>query len=60
MSKYIVTIYQETYTDYVVEAEHEDEAKDLAMMGEYDEIDDIVVKDSEPINVKELISNEKI
>ena len=54
MSKYIVTIFHETYTDYIVEAENEGEAQDLAMMGEYDEIDDVVVKESEPINVKEL------
>jgi hypothetical protein len=54
VSKFIVTIYNETYTDYIVEAGDEDEAKDLAMMGEYDEIDDVVIKDSEAINVKEL------
>ena len=42
MSKYIVTIFHETYTDYIVEAENEGEAQDLAMMGEYDEIDDVL------------------
>lgn len=54
MSKYKVTIYHETYTDYIVEAETEDEAQDLVMMGEYEKIDDVVVKDSDPINVEKI------
>ena len=52
--KYRVTVYHETYTDYIVEAEHEDEAQDLAMMGEYDSIDDTMVKESEAIAVYNL------
>jgi len=52
--KYKVTIYHETYTDYIVEASDKDEAQDLVMMGEYDNIDDTTVKESEPIAVKEV------
>lgn len=53
MKKYIVTVYHETYTDYVVLANSEDEATDLALSGEYEEIDDVTVKQSEVINTKE-------
>jgi hypothetical protein len=54
MTKYKVTVYHETYTDYIVEAETEDEAQDLALMGEYEKIDDVVVKESDAINVEEF------
>ena len=49
--KYLVTIYQETYTTFEVEANDEHEASDLALMGE-GEVDDVTVKSSETINVK--------
>ncbi len=52
--KYKVTVYHETYTDYIVEASDKGEAKDLAMMGEYDDIDDTTVSESEPIAVEEV------
>ena len=52
--KYKVTVYHETYTDYIVEASDKDEAQDLAMMGEYDNIDDTTVKESEPVAVEKL------
>jgi len=51
-NKYLVTICEELYTTYVVEAEGKDEATDLAMMGEYVSIDDAVSKNNEVISVK--------
>jgi hypothetical protein len=51
--KYLVTIYHETYTEYIVEAKDRDEAEDLCMQGEYDEIEDTTVKQSEVISAKE-------
>jgi hypothetical protein len=53
MGKFIVTIFHEQYTDYIVEAEDAEKATELVMEGEYDEIDEVVVKHSEPINVQE-------
>ena len=50
-NKYLVTICEELYTTYVVEAEDQDEASDLAMMGEYVSIDDAVSKNNEVILV---------
>ena len=52
--KYKVTVYHETYTDYIVEAPDKDEAQDLVMMGEYDEIGDTAVDDSKPIAAEQL------
>ena len=49
--KYLVTIYQETYTTVEVEANDKHEAEDLALMGE-GEVDDVTVKSQEMINVK--------
>ena len=55
MTKYKVTVCHETYTDYIVEAETEDAAQDLALMGEYEKIDDVVVKESDAIAVEEFL-----
>ena len=52
--KYKVTVYHETYTDYIVEASDKDEAQDIAMMGAYDKIEDTTVKESEPVAVETL------
>lgn len=52
-NKYLVTVYEEVSTIYVVEAEHEDEASDKALMGEYDDIDEVVSENNEVISVKE-------
>lgn len=54
MPKFRVCIYHETYTDYIVNADTADEAKDKVMQGEYDDIDDTTVKESEPISVTEV------
>jgi len=52
-NKYLVTVCEELYTTYVVEAETQDEASDLAMMGEYESVDDAVSKNNEVILVKD-------
>tara|TARA_Y100000034_G_scaffold52718_1_gene64707 strand:- start:287 stop:487 length:201 start_codon:yes stop_codon:yes gene_type:complete len=54
MKTYRVTIYHETYTDYIVKAENKNEAEDLCMMGEYNCIDGTTVKSSDTINVEKL------
>lgn len=41
-----VTLYQETYTEVIVSAETEEEANDKALEGDYDHIEDVVVKES--------------
>jgi len=51
-NKYLVTVCEELYTTYVVEAEGRDEASDLAMMGEYVSIDDAMSKNNEVILVE--------
>jgi len=47
MAKFQVTVYQETYTTVVVEAEDKSEAKDKALMGEHEFVDDVTVKESD-------------
>jgi len=47
MTKFQVTLYQETYTTVIVEAEDKSEASDKALMGEYEFIDDVTVKESD-------------
>ena len=44
MSKFQVTVYQETYTTVIVEAEDKSEARDKALMGEHEFIDDVIVQ----------------
>ena len=50
--KYKVTVYQEQYTDYIVDAFSKEHAKNLAIKGKYDEIDDITVRHSEVVDVE--------
>ena len=52
--KFLVTVYQETYTTFEVEANDRGEASDLALIGE-GEVDDVTVKDSEVILVKKML-----
>jgi hypothetical protein len=54
--KFIVTIYHETYTDYIVEADSIESAENLAMEGDYEDIDDVTVKQSEVISSKEYVN----
>ena len=52
--KFLVTIYQETYTTFEVEANDKEEAENLAVEGE-GEVDDVVVKNSEVITAERKI-----
>lgn len=52
--KFLVTIYQETYTTFLVSAIDRHEAEDLALMGE-GEVDDVTVKETEVINVEKVL-----
>tara|TARA_R100000005_G_C4965017_1_gene180162 strand:+ start:942 stop:1106 length:165 start_codon:yes stop_codon:yes gene_type:complete len=54
MKKFLVTIYQETYTTFEVEANDKEEAENLAVEGE-GEVDDVVVKNSEVITAERKI-----
>jgi hypothetical protein len=54
MPKFKVTVYHETYTDYIVTADDVESAQDLVMQGEYDNVDDVTVKDSDIINTTEI------
>lgn len=45
-----VVIYQETYSEYEVEAETQEEANDLAWSGECGDPIDVTVKNSEIID----------
>lgn len=53
MKDYIVTIYQETYTEFRVKAESKEDADAMALAGEYDSIEDVTVKGSEVIHTEE-------
>jgi len=57
MKKYLVTISEDVFTTYVVEAEHIDEAEDKALMGEYLSIEDAMSKNSEVISSEEYNEN---
>ena len=52
--KFLVTVYQETFTIFEVEANDRDEAEALALMGE-GEVDDVTVNDSEVILVEKVL-----
>jgi hypothetical protein len=57
--KFIVTIYHETYTDYIVEADSIESAENLAMEGEYEYIVDVYVKQSDVISSEEYVDPSK-
>ena len=42
MKRFKITLYQELYTDYIVTAENEDEARELVLQGEAEEFKDDV------------------
>ena len=54
--KYKVTLYQEIYTHLEIEAKSEDEARDLAFSGEFDDANtiDIEVRESALIDLEEI------
>ena len=52
MKRYLVTVNEDVFTTYVVEAEDRDEAHEKLLMGEYLYIDDTMTKDSEVILVE--------
>lgn len=58
MAKFKVQVYQETYTDFIVDAECEDEACDKALMGEYEFIEDVTTKESEVMGSSEIDEEE--
>ena len=49
MSKHLVKLYQETYTEIEIEADSIEEAEELVMSGEFndEDIQDVTVKNSE-------------
>jgi len=49
MKRYLVTVNEDTFTTYVVEAENIDEAEDKALMGEYLSIEDVISDNNEVI-----------
>lgn len=51
--KFKACLYQEVYTTISVEAENEEEAKEKIMLGEFEETDDVTVKESEILTVEE-------
>lgn len=55
MPKFKITLYQEIYTDYIVEADDEDKAQDWVLRGEAEEFqDDTVCKESAILKSEEL------
>jgi len=51
--KYLVTVNEDTFTTYVVEAKDRDEAQEKALMGEYLSIEDVISKSNEAMLVEE-------
>ena len=49
MKRYLVTVNEDTFTTYVVEAENIDEAEDKALMGEYLSFEDVISDNNEVI-----------
>lgn len=56
--KYKVTLYQEIYTHLEIEAKSEDEARDLALRGEFD--DDNTINIEVEVKESEIIDSEEI
>ena len=54
MKKFKVTISSQTYSTYIVEAEDENEAGDIALSGEVDDIKSIEEYDFEVDGVEEI------
>ena len=52
--KFKLTLYQEIYTDYEVEAENEEQAREKVCNGEAEEID-TTVKESEILECEKVI-----
>ena len=50
--KYKVTLYQETYTEYEIEAETQEAANEIVLSGQFtdDDVLDVVVKHYDIIN----------
>ena len=56
--RFSVTLYHETYTEYVVTANNLEEAQEKVEEGEYDFVEDVTVKESEIISGKEFDNDE--
>ena len=53
MKTYRVTVWNDTYTDYLVGAKNKDEAEEKVFLGEYDLEEDVYVKHSDIVNTQE-------
>ena len=53
MTIYKVTVWHDTYTDYLVEATSKDEAGEKVFLGEYEKEEDVYVKASDVVQVEE-------
>lgn len=56
--KYKITLYQEIYSDFEVEANSEKEASDMVISGQAGEPNDVTVKESDVISCKSLDSKQ--